>query len=659
MAGASSDGLFYLLDDTPDDFTLIPGFLQPHPQGLLALNSNDVVSGSSDSEIIYGNQGNDSLFGGEGNDLLLGNQEDDRLSGDAGDDTLWGGIGNDLLIGGDGNDVLSGDFGQDTLIGGAGADRFVLRSYSMATDPSRADVIEDFDITSDFIDLTGGLTEADLTLESGSLTSGSSDTLIRYRDAEGILGWVTGVSPDQLRGRFMSATFVDELLGSEQIVNFNPPSLTQLSPNTFNLEFASDRGDRFVSTIQKTEESIYQESIRFTPGSSETQNLTPFTARFNPEGNRIELQFDGSTDSLAIQKVSEDSARVTLQTPNGETEVGDFTLPPTNDPFAGLGEDLQNQLFCSFGQGFCNSLKFIGNIASVISAATDPLVALGIPASPTIAALGTITKVTGYTCTAMFGDDAALTNTILNQIPFGKIVGNLGGPLLKVGTEPVNQVFNFGKSLIKLKSSVDAATGQAPPADPQNSLLGQIRAQLGLDVCDKIANTPTASSEPVNPEPETSVSTNPATTGEPTEIRVSIQSGNGFYADREILLTNPQEQFVGIPPNDTAGINNDFGKTVSLGTFSPGTELIFGVNVQPFNRSYLVEGNTEIFSNNPSQAELRQVSNNTVLVSFEDGWKPNLGALNPRIESDTDFDDAKIQVIGAQLEHGRLVVKSS
>ena len=64
MAGPSPDGLFYLLDDSPNSFALTPGFLTPYPNGLFALGGNDFIVGSSDAEILSGDNGHDRILGG-------------------------------------------------------------------------------------------------------------------------------------------------------------------------------------------------------------------------------------------------------------------------------------------------------------------------------------------------------------------------------------------------------------------------------------------------------------------------------------------------------------------------------------------------------------------------------------------------------------------
>lgn len=194
--GPSPDGLYYLLDDADNNLILPPGFLTPYPGGLIALGGNDSIVGSNDAEIVFANIGQDTLSGGGGNDTLFGGKDKDVLNGDDGDDYLNGNIGQDLifggngndflrggkdedlLVGGNGNDTLIGDMGGDALAGNAGSDLFVIRSDSASLEELRADLILDFDKSSDRIALTGNLTEADFILSS--FTQPIQELLTKY-----------------------------------------------------------------------------------------------------------------------------------------------------------------------------------------------------------------------------------------------------------------------------------------------------------------------------------------------------------------------------------------------------------------------------------------------------------------------------------------------
>jgi Ca2+-binding RTX toxin-like protein len=194
--------------DTVNGFLSVVG--SDHDDTIRDLVENDVAFGGNDNT-FYGGEGDDSLslgggqdrgFGGDGNDDLDGGSGKDRLSGQDHDDTLIGGSGNDTLLGGDGDDrllggddrdtlnggdnsdVLRGEDGADVLDGGTGNDRiiggggrdvmsgggdddiFVFSDTDDST-PRLADVIEDFSLRGDIINLDA--------IDANSLRSGNQD----------------------------------------------------------------------------------------------------------------------------------------------------------------------------------------------------------------------------------------------------------------------------------------------------------------------------------------------------------------------------------------------------------------------------------------------------------------------------------------------------
>ena len=135
---------------------------------------------------IGGDDGDNTLAGGDGRDLVLGFDGNDSLSGGAGEDQLEGGGGNDTLEGGGGNDFLDGGLGDDTLEGGGGADIFAF-----APDNGN-DVISDFDILLDFLDVTAlGITSfSDLDIEdqgsNAQIDFGTGTVVLENIDAASI-----------------------------------------------------------------------------------------------------------------------------------------------------------------------------------------------------------------------------------------------------------------------------------------------------------------------------------------------------------------------------------------------------------------------------------------------------------------------------------------
>ena len=152
------------------------------PDLFKGLKGNDTLNGGAGNDTLNGNVGNDILVGGAGNDSIVGNAGRDSLSGGDRADSLVGGTENDTLIGGDfsdtldggkDNDVLIGSNGDDILTGGAGKDIFVISvDDNQSVFPNLGDTINDFELGSDRIGLTGGLEFEDLTFFEGIIRVG-------------------------------------------------------------------------------------------------------------------------------------------------------------------------------------------------------------------------------------------------------------------------------------------------------------------------------------------------------------------------------------------------------------------------------------------------------------------------------------------------------
>ncbi len=165
---------------------------------LNAGSEDDLVYGDFGSDTINGGDGNDTLVGsngvpgspgdgadaiqaGNGDDLVLANEFDDTVSGGAGNDALYGGKGNDAIAGDAGNDVLFGELGDDVLSGGEGVDVFVLFSAG------GLDTIADFQVGTDLVALTGGLTFEQIAItqaEGAAIVSVGTQQLARLNGVQ-------------------------------------------------------------------------------------------------------------------------------------------------------------------------------------------------------------------------------------------------------------------------------------------------------------------------------------------------------------------------------------------------------------------------------------------------------------------------------------------
>jgi len=145
IVSASRSGNDLVVGLTNGSFRIVDHF-NGHPiESLVTLDGHSVTLSTSNvggnlPGIIGGTNGNDTLDGRGGDDFLFGNAGNDLLLGGDGNDRLDGGAGNDVLNGGDGDDVLIGGPGNDTLIGGAGHDTFVFAPVPVGSPGQNADL---------------------------------------------------------------------------------------------------------------------------------------------------------------------------------------------------------------------------------------------------------------------------------------------------------------------------------------------------------------------------------------------------------------------------------------------------------------------------------------------------------------------------------------
>ena len=107
-----------------------------------------------DSPTIMNDRGDRSLVGTQGDDYILGLAGQDRIFGRGGSDLVSGGTGDDTLFGGNGADLIAGGLGRDELKGEAGRDRFVFTAAEQSEPGNSSDVIRDFAIGFDRIDVS-------------------------------------------------------------------------------------------------------------------------------------------------------------------------------------------------------------------------------------------------------------------------------------------------------------------------------------------------------------------------------------------------------------------------------------------------------------------------------------------------------------------------
>jgi Ca2+-binding RTX toxin-like protein len=167
---------------------------------------NDYLHGKAGDDLLYGQKGDDGIRGGDGNDIIFGGKEMDFINGDGGIDLIYSGKGNDRIYGGDGDDILFGDggndylcgeIGADTLTGGLGFDVFAIAIGTGSTGLAAADVITDFTLNQDKIDLISPLAFNQLNIFQGTGAL-VSDTIIQYQVTGEYLAILKGVTASSI-----------------------------------------------------------------------------------------------------------------------------------------------------------------------------------------------------------------------------------------------------------------------------------------------------------------------------------------------------------------------------------------------------------------------------------------------------------------------------
>jgi parallel beta-helix repeat protein len=134
------------------------------------------------NRVITGTSGSDSLLGSDSADTLLGLAGNDSLSGGAGDDKLDGGAGMDTLTSGTGADIFAFSNRLDSY-----------RNYNTGG-ANLSDVITDFDITADKIDLSAiGFT---------GLGDGKNNTVYVVLNSTGTKTYIKSLTADANGNRF-------------------------------------------------------------------------------------------------------------------------------------------------------------------------------------------------------------------------------------------------------------------------------------------------------------------------------------------------------------------------------------------------------------------------------------------------------------------------
>jgi len=141
------------------------------------LSTLDQSSGQFNNLVFVNDD--DSSAGGTGSisfrNLSISDDTDILLEGTSGDDTLYAGAGNDILIGG---------AGDDTLFGGEGNDEFVWTADDVGHLTPAHDVVGDFNVSEDVINLSDLLSDGTRSIEG--IDNGSGDLQLNIKDVNDV-----------------------------------------------------------------------------------------------------------------------------------------------------------------------------------------------------------------------------------------------------------------------------------------------------------------------------------------------------------------------------------------------------------------------------------------------------------------------------------------
>ncbi|MBN7787226.1 hypothetical protein JYP51_20035 [Ponticoccus gilvus] len=121
---------------------------------LLGNDGSDTIQAGSGADLLAGGAGNDFVYGGDGNNTIYLGLGDDFTGGGAGNDLIVAGAGTNRIYGGTGDDTIVSGTGRDVITAGPGADVFVFTSAAAAGIGAGRDVITDFELGVDKIDLS-------------------------------------------------------------------------------------------------------------------------------------------------------------------------------------------------------------------------------------------------------------------------------------------------------------------------------------------------------------------------------------------------------------------------------------------------------------------------------------------------------------------------
>ncbi len=324
-------------------------------------------------------------------------------------------------------------------------------------------------------------------------------------------------------------------------VTFGTPSITNISSDTVELSQSSPEGCKYTIVIKRKGDLVYQDLVKFTSPNVNICGAPSFTTKFDSDGTRSELQIEGSSGMLIVQKLSDELIRGVYKDGDKEIDLGKIPVNPNasfrykSGPELSFNQDNQiNQIFgignsdqqkstllkqdttkvateafCKAGRRTAAGLATMFTVGAVLgiglALATPVTTAIAGGTALTVGAYATTAAIVGWGSYFMFGGNPPILGDLLGKIP------------------GVGHAYNFAdgvQNLLGLASESELADrrGVSQPGvrEPGKGGFDQIAAKardwltektgIPFNICDKkpdtqIANQPssTTSSQPKGP----------------------------------------------------------------------------------------------------------------------------------------------------------------
>ncbi len=117
-------------------------------------SATNTITTAGGKDIIYGGESIDIINSGAGDDYIVAGDGDDIINAEAGDDIIYGGAGNDTINAGSGKDTIYLEGDLDIISGGSDADVFKLSYQDQVAKSGLTNLIKDFELGVDILDLS-------------------------------------------------------------------------------------------------------------------------------------------------------------------------------------------------------------------------------------------------------------------------------------------------------------------------------------------------------------------------------------------------------------------------------------------------------------------------------------------------------------------------